>query len=634
MADPKAINPKYAIWSVRRRMDEATRKVVREKWTFAEACREYGVSRSGLALRVKTAKEDYTKRLVEAQDQATPEAKPLVGKSGKVVPATFQEFDDYYFAHWICPDCETTHARKPFHDEIVDAIQSSSNRVVINVPPFHAKSTYGTVKSVIYQIVRNPNIRIVIISKTQDLAKAFLESIKELLTNEELYEPGKNLIQDFGPFKSDEKETTWSATKINIANRVTHEKDPTVRALGVGNQIYGARADVIIADDTADLDNQRNPEQVEKMLGWFDKMVSSRVGKKGKVVWIGTRVHHGDIYSTLRRRTGYNVIEYSAILDETNETVLWPEHFPYTQLMVHQAEMSVADFQLIYQNVDIPGLHASFTDEILDGAKDPGRVLGHFEPEWKLIAGLDPAGAGRGIMSFTVLGIDPTTGCRYVVDQYAEKGMKAPAMRDLIFDWTDRYPIYEWRVEANGIQAQLVQYNDEIIKFLAHRGVRVVPHVTGSNKWDAKFGVEAMAPLFSTGLFNVPWGNQPTCAAIQPLLDQLRAFPMAAISDRVMSTWFAEIGCKSILERNHLPLFNERMKIPDRIRRRRRVVDFHDRQVVNVPLHEQRRNHLFGGRPEARRLAQGRPTRWGDVREVDPNAPRKYVNVPGWVDPD
>lgn len=648
MAEPQ--NPKYVTWPRTKRFSEGIRLVLHEKWNISEAAREVGVSRQHLSQKVKVAREEFEARLERerqyvlskeeaAARRALEEERRRQAELGKYlgplglqerlrVPDTFQEFDDYYFSHFVCPDCGVPHKRKPFHDEIIDAIFSPANRVVCNVPPFHAKSTYGTVRSTVYAIAKNPNIRRIIISKSGDFARTFLQSIQELLTNEDLYLPDRNLIADVGPFRG--SQSVWSRDQIYVAGRVTAEKDPTVQVLGVGTQIYGRRADEIIGDDVATLENQRNPDRVLKMLEWFDKEVSSRVGKSGKVVWIGTRVSPGDIYATLRQRQGYKVIQYSCVLDDTNEEVLWPEHFPYGQALVHRAEMSPADFQLIYQNVDVPGLGASFTPEMLEECKDTSRVAGHYDPSWRLVAGLDPAGAnkGSGYTAMTLLGIDLRTGNRFLVDQVAVKAMKAPQLRDQMFDWTDRYPISEWRVENNGLQSQLVQYNEEIVRYLARKGVRVVPHHTQGNKWDPQFGVESIAPLMSAGMFSIPWGNAPSAQVFQPLLEQLIAFPMGVVNDRVMSLWFAELGCRQYLERGHLPLFSERMRVPERIRRRRRVVNFETRQVENVPLHLQRRGALgaYG------RTVLGRPVRHDQVEELPPSQPRRFVNVPGEVD--
>lgn len=644
--------PRYRTWSVKRRYAEAIKKVLYEDYTQSEAARELGITRGRLNEHVKAAREakaDGQAKL--AATFATPDVElegrdPLegiirasaspFGLQERRRVGTFEEFDAHYWGSWICPDCQEHHETPQFHRDIIHALEGENPRVLINLPPYHAKSTLVTVKHTVYQIVKDPNHRTIVISKSLPFARTFLHSIAQLLTNPELYPEGTpNLVADWGPFRSDDG--GWNTEQIYVAGRVTAEKDPTVQVLGAMGQIYGRRADTIKCDDIATLENQRNPARVSQMLEWLDKEVSSRIGRNGKLVYCGTRVHPGDVYSFLKERPGYAVLRYPLVLDDTNEETLWPEHFTYDMALAKKSEMKETDFQLVYQNIDIPGLGASFTPEVINECKDTDRVNGHYESNWRLIAGLDLAGgsAGSGYTAGVLLGIDLRTGKRYLVDHFNAKSMRAPALKDQIFEWTSRYPIYEWRVENNGLQANLVQYNEEIIRTLALKGVRVQGHNTHNNKWDAEFGVESMAPLFSSGLMSIPWANSPTSRHWQQLVDQLVSFPMGMVSDLVMAFWFADLGCRSLLKRAHLPLFNERMHVPERIRRQRRVVDFSSRTVRPVKEWEKTPVEAGAGPAGYRRMTVGRPSRHDDVRDPDPmKIARTFVNRPGDVPED
>jgi hypothetical protein len=491
-------------------------------------------------------------------------------------------------------------------------------------------STLVTVKDTIYDLCKDPNSRTIIVSQSTDFAKTFLHSIDQLLTNPDLYEGAAgNLIEEWGPFKP-EGDGVWNSQQIYVAGRVTAEKDPTVQVLGVGKQIYGRRADKIKFDDIASTENSRNPDQVAKMLSWIDKMALSRIGKSGKAIWVGTRVGTNDPYYTLMKRTGYKVIRYPTIFSDDPEEVLWPEHFPYRQAIVHRDEMSPSDFQLVYQNVDTPGLSASFSSEALDASKDLGRTIGHFLPGWRIVIGLDPAGGGAnsGFTALVVLGIDVDTGVRYLIETINVKAMRAPQLKDAIFSLCDRYPVSELRVESNGVQSQIVQYNDEIIKPLARKGIRVVPHHTQSNKWDPQFGVESMAPLFNTGLMNIPWGNQPSATGMYPLVEQLTAFPMGTTTDLVMALWFADLAARDYLKRQHMPMFNERMRVPERVKRRRHVVNFETRQVSRVPLSQQVGHQLTSGQAGFQRMVVGTLTEQAKVAALTkPRTPPLYANL-------
>jgi hypothetical protein len=160
--------------------------------------------------------------------------------------------------------------------------------------------------------------------------------------------------------------------------------------------------------------------------------------------------------------------------------------------------------------------------------------------------------------------------------------------------------------------------------------VKVTPHITGGkNKWDPQFGVEAGAPLFASQLVSIPWGNAPTCGTFQPLIEQYILFPMGTVSDLVMADWFAEIGCRDLLRRAHLPFFNSRQRVPDRIARKRRIVDFGAGEVRAVTLAEQ--NGAWGG-PGVRgyrRLMVGQPGQHSEHQQPElPPEPPRFVNVP------
>jgi hypothetical protein len=52
------------------------------------------------------------------------------------------------------------------------------------------------------------------------------------------------------------------------------EKDPNIEAVGIGGQIYGKRADMIIVDDAVTL---KNANEFEKQIRWLTQDVRSRL---------------------------------------------------------------------------------------------------------------------------------------------------------------------------------------------------------------------------------------------------------------------------------------------------------------------------------------------------------------------
>ena len=137
--------------------------------------------------------------------------------------------------------------------------------VICNTPPEHAKSTTLTVNYTVWRIMQNPNIKVVIVSRTQTMAKKFLTQIKGILTHPRY----QKLHAAFGPVEGfDANSVSWREDMIYLSDdlRDSNAKDPTVQALGIRGQIYGARADLIIMDDCVD---NTNAHEYEKQINWI-----------------------------------------------------------------------------------------------------------------------------------------------------------------------------------------------------------------------------------------------------------------------------------------------------------------------------------------------------------------------------
>jgi len=575
------------------------------KISQSEAARQCGVTRPKLNQKI----QEYKRKLADQQQRAKEANKPPnIAIDERARFPTLEEFDDLYFSDIRCTDCMDEngegihHELAGFHREIMrEVTDPESRRTLINIPPFHAKSLTATIKSTVYEIARNPNSQTLVICAGKGLAIRFLHSVKKFLEDDHQYRnTPRNLIEDYGPFRNEAERSGWGAESIYVVGRQSAEKDPTVEAKGAGTHIYGTRFTRVLFDDIADFGNQKNPEQVDEMYNWIQQEPMTRIGgKSGKAIFVGTRIRPSDIYSKLQGLPGYKVIRYPCILDEVTEKTLWPEHFGWEQAMQQRAVMGPAEWELVFQNTEALGINASFTEDMVKAAHDPTRSIGHTEPEWALVAGLDPAGAGAqaGFTALVLVGVDLKSGRRYLVDLVNIRSLKAPQLRDQIFAWADQYPrLRELRVEVNGLQGQLTQYNEEMQLHLTNKGIRIVPHIThGHNKWDADFGVESMAPLYYNHMVSVPWQDLVSRNKFGELDRQLLEFHpgMTSPNDLVMALWFAELGCREIFQRETMPMFSPRLKVPNRLRRKRGVIDFSERSLRRPTASEERGGHEY-----------------------------------------
>jgi hypothetical protein len=465
----------------------------------------------------------------------------------------------------------------------------ANNRILLNIPPNHAKSMTVTIDYVTWQVCQNPNFRVLIVSQTQQLAADFLYAIKQRLTHPN-YEALQQAYAAGVGFNS--KSASWQATRVTFGDelRESSEKDPNIEAVGIGGQIYGKRADMIIVDDAVTL---KNANEFEKQIRWLTQDVRSRLNPTGKLIIVGTRVTAVDLYKELRSEDRYpgglvpwTYLAMPALLttDENPDKweTLWPaSDAPFDgqmesdlnedglyprwngrNLYNERQAMDASTWALVYQQQDISD-DAIFDPVCVRGSIDGMRKAGRLVPGhpghprdlsgFSVICGLDPAMVGD--TAVVCYAIDRVSHKRYIVDAIKITRPTPAAIRQLIFDWTGLYQPSEWIVEKNAFQSFLTQ-DEGIRQNLASRGVLLREHHTGTNKWDSGFGVASMSTLFGTkqfdgkhhrdNLIHVPSDQTEN---IKALIEQLITWSpnTKGKTDMVMALWFCEIRAREML---------------------------------------------------------------------------------------
>ena len=244
-------------------------------------------------------------------------------------------------------------------------IKGEPEFLLINTPPEHAKSTTITMNYVTYRICQDPNIRVIIVSQTQEMAKRFLRGIKDRLASEN--KNYQKLQIDFGPDGGfDAGAAAWTADSIYVSSstRDSGEKDPTVQALGIGGHIYGSRADLIIMDDCV---TGKNAHEYEKQMDWLQREVYNRLSYPGgRILLVGTRLAPVDLYGEIVKDDYYGeesspwtYLTQPAVLEFADETKDWKTLWPKT----NRPPVSIAGRQLVEQYQH--GLWPMWTGEAL-----------------------------------------------------------------------------------------------------------------------------------------------------------------------------------------------------------------------------------------------------------------------------
>jgi hypothetical protein len=463
------------------------------------------------------------------------------------------------------------------------------DRVLINVPPEHAKSTTITTNYVTYKIVTDPNTRVIIVSKTQGMARKFLGAIKTRLSH-----PAYMKLQTaFGPnggYKADS--TQWSADMIYLGTgRDSGEKDPTVQALGLGSQIYGARADLIIVDDAV---MGANAHEWEKQMEWLQKEVITRLGRHGKLIIVGTRVAPVDLYKMLRDpgqwSGGVSPFTYCAMpavleFDEKPELwkTLWAEtdqqenskddalpngNYPKwdgPSLFKRRSQVSPSVWAMVYQQEDVTE-DSIFSPSCIAGSVNGMRKRGPLKPGTPghpnyiegayTIIGLDPAMAGA--TGAVIATYNKADGKIYVLDCVNMTEPSPQKIQDLIEEWVVKYKPQELRIEINAHQ-KAYALDDNLRNYLASHGCQLNSHFTGKNKWDTSFGVASMAMLFGNtrdgrfqdnNLIELP--SNEGSEGLKTLVQELITWKPDTRNptDCVMALWFAVIRIRELMQQS------------------------------------------------------------------------------------
>lgn len=607
VVDPSVPTPKQGR-DMRRSATSAddARKIIliaiQKGWSIDDACRAAQKSRS--------AYQYYRDNFPEWRDKvdvAMAQRKNEINVNREQIP-DFPDFCEQYLGtkmywhqlQWF----DLLEGRKPRDLHPAQrCVRGDPDMLLINTPPEHAKSTTITINYLTWRICQDPNIRILIVSRTQDAAAKFLFSIKERLSDNPAY---GQLQADFGPPGGFASGDTWSATRIRVNGAESGEHSYTCQAVGIGGQIYGTRADLIVVDDCVD---HTNYNQFESQITWIQNQVGTRVADAGgRILVIGTRLESVDLYSELLKDHYYveggspwTYLTQPAVLDTADDpkdwVTLWPETnrapvsvqgkkaadkqrtdemraegrwpmWPGEALARKRKKMSARNWSMVYMQDQVSDDSIFKMEDVqgcIDKARYPGRLFdgqsGHRKHGMEglyTVAGLDPAASGCTAM--VVIGMDRQTNTRWLLEVVNERAMPPHKMRAEMERLTDRYNIAEWRVEKNAYQGSIIQ--DQLIRnMLTARGALMNPHHTDSKKWDPDFGVASMAPLFSGWQDHMNLLRLPSQTQSEPMRQFVEQFctwfpETHGRTDIVMATWFAEIRCRELagsnFSENHL----------------------------------------------------------------------------------
>lgn len=428
---------------------------------------------------------------------------------------------DFETAYYTVCKYITCRTLQPLHASIIHNVSDNQSSMDL-APRGHGKSTIGDVDFCITKVLRNPDIRIMIGSKTQTQASAFL---KEIRTH---FEQNVNLIRIFGDWKKS-RDNVWNDKEFTVNRRTVIKKEATVSALGASGAVVSKHFDIIIGDDLVGFENARTEAQRKVLKEWFYSSLYPTLEPDGEIHILGTRYSPMDLYEDLIKSKNYKVnVQQAITIKDGQEVSLWESKFSLEKLRSIREEAGLIIFNMQYQN----------NTELAKGKIFKYRYFKHFEeyevdyalnrvrvkvldaqgvPFWipvRIYMGADLAisedeTSNNDYFVLTVIGVDKNKNI-YVLD-YLKERLSFNAQLNAILDYgRNKFPM----VERIGVET--VQYQKSLAQEI--RRLSLLPVVNIQTSKDKVTRAMRRSALFENGkvYFRIGMDDLEECLLLFP----------------------------------------------------------------------------------------------------------------------
>lgn len=174
--------------------------------------------------------------------------------------------------HWMC-DCAQNWVKQ---------------KKLILLPRDTFKTTVFVVAYAIWRMINNPEISILLSSDKALNSEQSLSAIKDVLERHKLFRACYgNLVGD----------RSWSERQIIISTRTGSKRSPTVMVTGADSEKVGMHFDLIMFDDPHNRKNISTPEQILKIINYYQTLYPCLDSLTGQMQITATRWHHQDVHN-------------------------------------------------------------------------------------------------------------------------------------------------------------------------------------------------------------------------------------------------------------------------------------------------------------------------------------------------
>jgi predicted phage terminase large subunit-like protein len=339
------------------------------------------------------------------------------------------------------------------------------------------KSTCCTIVKAVHLLLKNPNLRILLASKTSQNAEGFLREIKNH------FESNMLLAELFGAYYDSRRVNKWDNREIEVLPRTIPNKEASITCVGADGTIVSKHYDVIISDDLVDEENSRTQHQRNKLRTWYYQTLDPTleppdpsVQHRGEHHRQGTRYHFGDLYGHLMDNELKGHTQVIPALDGSGRSP-WPKRFPPDWFAAKRKKSGIIIFNAQYQ-CDTEAMKGEIFQY------DDCQQLG--EEDWpnhnvlRVFMGIDLAISEEeqaDKFAIVVIGITIDRSGYYVLDFYEEQ-LRFKAQTSKVIEYARRWDPIRIGIETNQYQESQYQNlkdkeaEDEDVPYLPLKSIK------------------------------------------------------------------------------------------------------------------------------------------------------------------
>lgn len=189
--------------------------------------------------------------------------------------------------------------------------QEAKSAQLVLLPRDHGKSRYVAYR-VAWEITKRPDVRILYISATSNLAEKQLKFIKDILESKKYRTYWPEMVN-----KEISKREKWTNSEICVDHpkrKAEGVRDSTVFTGGLTTSLTGLHCDIAVLDDVVVSENAQTEEGRSKVSSQYS-LLASIEGADAQEWVVGTRYHPLDLYNDMLNMKAEVFSEEGEIID-------------------------------------------------------------------------------------------------------------------------------------------------------------------------------------------------------------------------------------------------------------------------------------------------------------------------------